>query len=411
MLVVLGIWGATTEIEGAIVARGTLQFEGERKVVEHPDGGVVSAILVRDGDAVEAGDVLMRLDETYLVSELAVVEGQLSEIFARRQRLTAEREGFEAPVFDNRPTFTTVSMNSFDELMAGQLKLFRVRLSSLRQEAHQINEQAFQVQRQIEGMQAQLAALNRQLAFVSEEKADIQSLFDRGLIERRRLLEMYHEEARLQGDIGELKARIAEARSRIAALEVEHLKLGDHRREEAITRLRDLNYSAIEFQERRAALQAQIARLEVRSPVTGIVFDNRVSTLNSVVRPAEPMMYIAPSDVPLEVAIRIDPKDIDQVFLEQPATLMFSAFNRRTTPEVPGRVRQISPDVATDESTGEAHYRAFVVVEDSVADIVPDLEFVPGMPVEVFLKTGKRTPVNYLTEPLTDYFQRAFREE
>jgi len=407
----LGAWSVGTRIAGAVVAPGTVELESDRQVVQHPDGGVVGEILVRDGDTVAAGDVLVRLDGTFMRSELAIIERQLAEIFARRARLEAERDEAPAPDFADTPSFALVSQDTLQAQIDGQRNLFDARRTSLAQEQRQIAEQQVQIDRQIEGTEAQLTALQRQLELISAELADVQSLFDRGLVQRARLLELQREEARLQGEIGNLTSRAAEAEVRISALAIESLKLTDRRREEAISRLRDIGYTEIELEERRISLTERIARLDVRAPVSGVVFDSRVAARQSVVQPAEPMMFLVPGDQPLQVSARIDPIDVDQVFTGQDVALMFTTFNRRTIPEVPGHVVRVSADAETDEVTGQSFYQAILAPDEVALAALSDLKILPGMPVEAFLKTEDRTPLSYLTQPLTVYFQRAFREE
>jgi HlyD family secretion protein len=239
----------------------------------------------------------------------------------------------------------------------------------------------------------------------------MQSLFDRGLAQGQRLLELQREDARIEGEIGNLMAMRAEAETRISALAIESLRLADERREAAITELRDLGFSQIELRQRRLSLLERLARLDVRAPVSGIVFASTVVAEQSVVRAAEPMMFIVPGDQPLQVSARIDPIDIDQVFPGQEVSLMFTTFNRRTTPEVPGMVLRVAADAEIDEITGVTFYQAVVVPDEDTLANMPDIALLPGMPVETFLKTQERTPLSYLTQPLTVYFQRAFRED
>lgn len=407
----LGAWSVGTQIAGAVVASGVVEVQSERQVIQHPDGGVVGEILARDGDQVEAGDVLVRLDGTFLRSELAIVESQLAEIFARTARLIAERDGADAPDFSDWPDLETVSDETLGELVEGQRNLFEARLTSLVQEQRQLAEQRGQIDRQIEGMQAQLAALARQLELISDELEDVQSLFDRGLVQSGRLSLLQREEARLQGEIGNLTALVAEAETRISSLVISSLRLEDARREEAITRLRDFGYSRIELQERLISLRERIARLDIRAPVSGIVFASSVFAEQSVVQAAEPMMYIVPGDQPLQVSARIDPIDIDQVYPGQDVALMFTTFNRRTTPEVPGTVLRVSADAETDQASGITYYQAIIRPDEATLAAMPDVALLPGMPVETFLRTENRTPLSYLTQPLMVYFQRAFREE
>lgn len=407
----LGAWSVGTEIAGAVVAPGIVQVQSERQVIQHPDGGVVGEILARDGDSVAAGEVLLRLDGTFLLSELAIVEHQLAEIFARTARLTAERDGAETPDFAGWPDLETVDAAVMDELTLGQTNLFLARRSSLAQELRQLAEQRAQIERQIEGMEAQRLALGLQRDLLGAELADLAALLDRGLIEGTRLSALQREDARLMGEMGHLAAMVAEAQTRMSGVAIEALRVADRRREEAITRLRDLGAGVIELQERRLSLRERIARLDVRAPVAGVVFASRVVAERSVVQPAEPMMYIVPGDRPLQVSARIDPADVDQVHPGQGVALMFTTFDARTTPEVPGIVQRVSADAETDAVTGLTYYQAVILPDTATLASLTDLALIPGMPVETFLRTGDRTPLSYLTQPLRIYFQRAFREE
>lgn len=407
----IAAWGAGTQIAGAIVARGIVKVESDRQVVQHPDGGVVGEILARNGDRVAAGDVLVRLDGTFLRSELQIVQRQLLEIYARRKRLEAERDDAPAPDFTDRPDYPSLSPEAVDEQIAGQASLFDARRTSAAQTARQLREQQSQIDSQIDGIAAQLASLQRQQALIAAELADVQSLFDRGLVESARLLILEREEAQLTGEIGRLAALTAEARTRISGLEIEILRLSDTRRESAIAELRDLQYAEIGLEERRLTLTERLARLDVRAPVDGTVFGSRIFAVQSVVQAAEPMMFLVPGDRPLQVSARIDPVHIDQVFAGQDVSLQFTTFNRRTTPEVAGTVLFVSPDVQVDEGTRSTFYEAVIAPDPQAIAALPDIRLMPGMPVEAFLRTDDRTPLSYLLHPLTVYFQRAFREE
>lgn len=407
----VGAWSVGTVIAGAVVASGVIEVESERQVIQHPDGGVVGEIFARDGDTVAAGDTLVRFDDTFLRNELAIVEGQLLEIHARKARLEAEQGDAETPDFGNAPELTTVAKDDYDEQFEGQINLFNARRSSLEQNVRQLSEQQVQIEQQIDGIEAQQVALSRQLALIEDELSDVQALYDKGLVQAARFLELQRELAGLEGQIGSFKARIAEARTRISTLEIERLRLYDQRREEAITRLRDLRYSEIELIERRLGLIERLSRMDVKAPVAGTVFGSTVLAIQGVVRPADPMMYIVPDDQPLQVSVRIDPTDIEQVYTGQNVNLMFTTFSRRTTPEVAGTVTRVSADVAIDEVTGAQFYEAIVAPDRQAVLELEDVTLLPGMPAEAFLKTEARTPLNYLTQPLTVYFQRAFREE
>jgi HlyD family type I secretion membrane fusion protein len=407
----LSAWGLGTQLAGAVIAPGTVRVESERQVVQHPDGGVVGEILARNGDRVEQGELLIRIDGTFMRSELAAVESQIIEIHARKARLAAERDGEDTMTVPPPPEFDLLDPDEIEEQIAGQRNLFEARLASLRQEQKALKEQSAQIDRQVEGYEAQLEALDRQLDIASGELENVRGLFGKGLIQSTRVSELEREDARLRGELGRLTALVAEATSRQSSLEIEALKLIETRREEAISTLRDLGYNEIELKERRLGLTERLARLDLRAPVDGTVFGSEVFAIGAVIRAADPVMYIVPGSQPLQIAARVSPTDVEQVYPGQPVTLVLSAFNTRTTPEVPGEVLRVSADAVTDESTGQTYYEAMITPDATTLEGLENIKLLPGMPVETFLKTESRSPFDYLTQPLTVYFSRAFREE
>jgi HlyD family secretion protein len=404
-----GVWAAMSQIGGAIVAQGRIEVERNRQVIQHPDGGVVQEILVREGRAVSAGDVLVRLDATDLTSELAVVEGQLFEVLARRGRLDAERDGGETLVFD--PLLLESENPVAAELMDGQQRLFEARRASARSEIEQLTKQKDQIADGIDGIIAQEEAASIQLGFIAEELTNQQSLLDRGLTEVSRVLALNREMASLTGQAGELAAMRASSESRITELDIAILRIETDRREQAITTLRDLQFNEIELAERRRQILNQLDRLDIRAPVSGIVYDLRVFGERAVIRAAEPVLFIVPQDRPLVISAQVKPQDVDEVLLGQEVRIRLSAFNQRTTPELLGRVEQVSADAFTDEASLVSYYRAQVALLDGETDRLQSGQtLIPGMPVEVFFNTFERTPVEYLLKPISDYFGRSFRE-
>ena len=408
LILLLVGWGLGVTISGAVVASGMVRVENARQVVEHPTGGVVGAIHVREGSHVQEGDVLVSLDGTFLSSELQIVERQLFEIFVRELRLQAERSGWDEMRLEGSDGFAHLDAAWRANQVDGQARLFHARRQSAIQEEAGLAEQQLLIERQIDGLSALLGAQRRQLGLVRSELEGRKKLLQQGLIQAGQVLELEREDARLWGETGRLKAQIAEARARISALKIEVVRLRDRRREEAITRLRDLQYSEIELVERQASLRENLSRLDVRAPVAGTVFDSRVTARNSVVRPAEPMMYIVPSNTSHEIAARVRPIDIDQVHSGQIVSLRFTTFDLRRTSDIPGQVARVSADVTKDELSG-AHFYEAIIVPDREALQQLSAPLLPGMPVEAFMKTGLRTPFSYLIQPLTDYFERAFR--
>ncbi|SDG80630.1 HlyD family type I secretion periplasmic adaptor subunit [Sulfitobacter delicatus] len=406
-----GTWAMTSQIAGAVVASGRIEVDRNRQIVQHETGGVVAEILVDEGDSVQAGDTLLKLDREQLESELAIVEGQLFELMARRGRLEAQRDEADDIEFDEVLIAAGAANSDTQELMEGQRNLFDARRVSVAQELDQLGKRSLQIGAQIEGVAAQETALARQLELIEEELGNQQSLLDRGLTQASAVLTLQREQARLRGQIGELSAQKAQLQERVTEIDIERLKLGSAGREEAITRLRDLRYRELELAEQRRALLAQIDRLDIRAPVSGVIYAMQVQTPRSVVRAAEPLMYLVPQDRPLVIAARVQTIHVDQVAVGQDVNLRLSALNQRTTPELVGQVLQVSADAIEDEATGQAYYRAEIALNPGEIDkLAEGTILLPGMPVEAFIRTGERSPMAYLIKPMADYFARAFRE-
>jgi len=406
-----GTWSAMTTISGAIIAPGKIEVEQNRQVVQHPVGGVVGEIMVQEGDLVEAGQVLVRLDDTNLLSELVVIEGQYYELVARRGRLEAERDDLAAITFE--PDIIQEAENNADlkKLLDGQQRLFEARRDSQKRESEQMAERKVQIAAQIDGLNAQVSALDRQNILLTKEYNDQQQLLDKGLAQSSRVFGLQRELVRLDGLKGEVSASKAEAAGRMIETEIGILRLTTGRREEAITRLRDLQYRELELFEKRLLTKETLSRLDIRAPSSGAVYGMQVHAVRSVIRAAEPVMYIVPKDRPLVIASRIQTINIDQVYVGQPVTLHFSAFDSRTTPELQGRITKLSADAFVDEATRASYYQAEIVpLEEELAKL-EGLKLVPGMPVESFIRTADRTPLSYLVKPMAEYFNKAFRED
>lgn len=405
-----GVWSVASNIAGAIVVSGQIEVEQNRQIVQHPDGGVVAEIAVVEGDVVKAGDLLIRLDGAAIHSELAIVEGQLFELLARRARLTAERDDASVITFAVELRDIALTRPDVAELMDGQVRLFNARADSITGQSNQLAERRKQIESQINGLNAQTKAITTQLDLIHQELADQQTLLDKGLAQASRVLALQRDEAGLQGRIGELAASVAQAGQQITETNIQILRLAATRREEANTQLRDIGQQELEYTERRRALLERVARLEIRAPVSGIVLGLQITAPRSVLRPADPVLYLIPQDRPLIIAAQVPPIHIDQVYVGQAAKLTFSAFSSRTTPQLDGHVVVVSADALTDQRSQQSFYRAEIVLDPGEIDKLKGLVLVPGMPVEAFIRTGNRTPLAYLVKPFTDYFARAFRE-
>ena len=404
-----GVWSVATKLDGAVIAPGQVQVQDRRQVVQHPDGGVVERILVKDGDSVAAGDLLLRLDGSDLRSELAIVEGQLFEILARRGRLEAERDDTAELVFP--PTLVTEAATRPDVVsqMTGQQTLFEARRDTMEQELGQIRRRSEQVTSQIAGIDAQLAALVTQRDLIAQE-LDIQKiLLKQGLTQLSRVLSLKREEARLAGELGDLTAQRAEAESRRTENDLEALRLQKTRREEAITQLREFGYQELELAERRRALTQKLSRLDIRAPVAGVVLDLATTTPQSVLKAADPALYLVPQDRPLIIMAQVSTLDVDDVHAGQGVQLVFSAFPSRTTPHLEAQVVTVSADALQNQETGQQYYRVEVQPRPEELTKLDGLHLVPGMPVETYIRTGAQTPLAYLTQPLMVYFSKAMR--
>lgn len=407
----IGVWSTTAEIAGAVIASGTVQVEANRQVVQHPEGGVVGGINVKDGDVVQAGDVLVAFDDTQLMSELAIIESQYFELLARKALFKAERDGRDALTYHPELMEEAETHREIRALMQGQTNFFHARRTSLNNQREQLTEQKGQIGQQIDGIVAQKTANQSQLDLLKEELKTAQSLLDKGLAQASRVMALRREEARIAGEIGRLMAEEGRLKAAINSINIQLEQLNTDRRESAIENLRDVSYRVLELVEQRASILQTLSRLNVRAPMAGTVHENRVFALQSVIQPAEPMMYIIPDDLPLVVQGRVDTVHVDQVYVGQEVALNFVAFSQRTTPQLFGTVTKLSADVLTDAVTGFKYYQVEITPNPGELDKLEEVELISGMPVDAFLKTENRTALTYLTKPLTDYFNKAFREE
>lgn len=405
-----GFWAVEANIAGAIIAPGRIEVDQNRQVLQHQDGGVVAAVSVREGARVKRGDVLLRLDDTRLSSEMLIVEGQLFELIARNGRLKAERDDAATITFDPLLLETAKDRPQLQQLINGQQRLFDTRIDSANQSVEQLEKRKAQIENQVDGVRAQQQALVTQLELLQEELVAQQGLLDKGLAQSSRVLALRREDARLRGTVGELTASAAENEGRITEIDLEILHLATQRKEEAITQLRDLQYREFELREQRLSLQERLSRLEITAPVSGLIFGLTIFAERAVIQPAEALMYIVPQDRPMVITGEIEPIHVDEVYLGQDVTLRFSTFDARTTPEVFGTVSSISGDAHREEATGRSFYRVEMTLKDGEMDRLGDVDLVPGMPVDGFIRTADRSPMTYLLKPFTDYFNRAFRE-
>jgi len=406
----LGLWSVTARLAGAVVASGMVKVESNRQVVQHPDGGVVGAVRIKESDTVEQGDVLIELDGRRPRSELRIIEGQLREIAARKTRLMAERDGAEKLEFPSELLLQANSDKEIANMIQGEISLFQARRESLQQEAQLLDEQNKQVAERIKGLQLQLSALRTQADLVRDELESQTRLLREQLTQASRVNELKREEANLLGQIGQLEAQSSELRGQLVSNEISLLQLRTRRREEAVSTLRDLQFREIELAERKLDLEDTLSRLDIRAPVSGLIYELQVFAEQSVVRAAEPLLYIIPQDQTLVVSSRVPPINVNDVYVGQEVALRFPAFDQNQIPELRGKVTRISADAVQDENTGVSYYLAEIIPLERELTKLGDEKLLPGMPVDAFIQTGDRSPLAYLVQPVTRFFNRAFRE-
>ncbi|MER9464021.1 HlyD family type I secretion periplasmic adaptor subunit [Mesorhizobium sp. M0387] len=412
LLLVGGVGGlaAVTKMSGAVIAAGRLVVDSNVKKVQHPTGGVVGEIRVREGDRVKAGDILVRLDETTTRANLAIVSKGLDEFYARLARLEAERDGKDTISFPDVLTSRRHEAGVAAS-MAGEQSLFDFRHQARSGQRSQLRERIAQLTQESAGLTEQLQAKRREIELIQIELEGVRSLWHRKLIGIDRMTSLERDAVRLEGEHGQLTAGIAQVKGKASEIELQIIQIDQDLRSEVATDLRDTQGKISEFVERKVAAEDQLKRIDLRSPQDGVVLQLAVHTIGGVITPGEQVMQIVPVTDDLTVEAHIAPQDIDQVTMGQNAILRLSAFNRQTTPELTGTLSRISADLTIEERTGAAFYVARVTLPKTKVAKLRGLALAPGMPAEVFFPTGNRTMLSYLVKPLSDQIQKAFREE
>jgi HlyD family secretion protein len=406
----VGGWAAATDIAGAVIAPGALVVDTNLRKVQHPTGGVIGEILVRDGDRVKAGDVVVRLDATTTVANLAMVVKSLGELRGRKARLEAERDDRA------RIEFPAELMESADDadvarIMASERKLLDLRRTARNGQKSLLRQRVAQLDREVEGLNAQAGAKAREIALVEKELKGARDLWDQNLYPITKLTNLEREATRLEGERAQLVAASAQAKGRIAEIELQIVQVDRDLASEVAKELRDTDAKIAELLERKVVAEDQLKRIDIRAPIDGVVHLSTAHTVGGVVGASgEPLMLVVPEGDKLIVESRVAPQDIDQVHVGQTAVLRFLAFNQRTTPAISGSVSRISADAVTDQRTGGTFYTIRISLPPEEMARLGELKPMPGMPVEAFVRTGDRKVISYLLKPLTDQFSRAFRE-
>jgi HlyD family secretion protein len=406
----LGGWAATAEIAGALIAQGSLVVDSNVKKVQHPTGGVVGEVRARDGDRVKAGDILVRLDETVTGANLAIITKGLTELYARKARLGAERDGADSVPAPKQLADKTNDPD-VQEALGSERKLFELRRKARLGQKDQLQQRIKQLQEQITGLTAQQAAKTKEMEIIGQELQGVRDLWAKNLVQINRLTSLQREEARLQGEHGQLIATAAEAKGKIVETQLQILQVDQEFASDVAKELRDADSKIGEYVERKVTAEDQLKRTDLRAPQDGIVFQSTANTVGGVITAGDPVMLIVPETDTLMVEAKVEPKDIDHVQFGQPVVLRFSSFNMRTTPEINGTVARVGADTTTDQRTGQSYYLVRISMTPEEVAKLGEVKLTPGMPVEAFIQTGNRTMLSNLVKPLHDQLKRAFREK
>ena len=410
LLLVVGIggWATTTQLSGAVIASGKLVVDSNVKKVQHPTGGIVGELLVKEGDKVKQGDVVLRLDGTQTRSSLGIVNKAIDELRARQARNEAELNGAASVTF---PAELTARGDDPEvtRLMSGEKKLFEMRRTARDGQKAQLREQIQQLQLQIQGNQAQEAAKAKEIQLVAQELEGVRVLWKQNLVPISRVTSLERDSARLEGERAALVANVAQNRGRIAELELKIHQIDQDLSTEVGKEMAENRAKMSEMTERRIAADDQLKRIDLIAPQDGRIFQRSVHTVGGVIQAGEQVMLIVPESDSLMVEAKVAPHDIDQVHVGQRAVLRFAAFNQRTTPEIDGEVVHIGADVAQDDRASEPYYSVRIRVLDGELARLDGLQLIAGMPVEAFIQTTPRTVASVLVKPLTDQLARAFR--
>ena len=411
VVLVGGIGGgaAMLQLAGAVIASGQLVVDSNVKKVQHPTGGVVGQLNVRDGTRVKSGDLLVRLDDTVTRTNLAIVTKGLDELAAREARLDAERE--EKTKFDF-PDFLTARTSDPEvaALLAGEQKHFDLRRTQRLGQRSQLQERVAQLREEIRGMSTQAASKAREVELIQRELDGVRDLWKKRLVTMNRLSALERDAVRLNGERGQLLAQVSQAKGKITEIELQIIQIDKDLRSEVSKELREVYAKRAELVERKAAAEDMLRRIDIRAPQDGMVHQLSVFTVGGVINAGEQIMLIVPEGEALTLEAKVAPQDIDQVRSGQNAVVRFATFNRATTPELNGKVTVVSADLVQEQRTGNSYFVVRIgLTEEEVAKL-GNVKLVPGMPAEVFIQTPSRSLFSYLIKPMEDQVMRAFRE-
>jgi HlyD family secretion protein len=404
-----GGWMALVPLAAAVVVPGNLVVQSNVKTIQHPTGGVVAEVPVRNGSRVNTGDLLVRLDATQAQASLQMVSKQLDESRGRIARLIAERDGLpqlEIPA----QMAGRLGESAIKNLLASEETQFKARANARYSQKDLLQSRVAQLGEEIAGLDSQVESKGKQLELIAGELTGVQDLYDKRLVPLTRLTTLQRETARIEGERGQLISAIAETKAKVGEAQLQIVKLDQDFRTDVVKELGETQGKAAELEQRGVAARDIIDRIELRAPTSGIIHQLAAHTIGGVIRAGDAIMEVVPDSDDLQIEARLQPNDIDQVQVGQKALIRFSAFNQRVTPQLVGLVSYVSADVSHDQQSNAAYFTVRMTLPDEERRRLAGLQLVSGMPAEVFMQTGSRTMMSYLLKPLTDQFNRAFVE-
>ena len=408
----LGTWAALAPIASAVIATGVVSLEGSRKTIQHLEGGIITEILVEDGDLVQAGDHLVVLQETQARAAFEVLQGQRQMLAAKLARLLAEQTG------QNKITFPQWLLESktpgdtgLEEILQAQVDLFKARHKLHRGRKAVGNKRVDQLGEEIGGLKLQIKSQEEQLELLREETESKKEMLDQGMLPRPDYLILLRQKAEIEGDMAGNAAGIARLQQSIGETKLQVINEDAVRMDQIVSEMAKTRSELASVEERRNAQQDILERTIVVAPVSGLIMQKRFHTTGGVIGPGQPILDIVPQDAKLLIDVQVRPVDIDAVAPEQQARVHFLAFTQRNLPQIKGIVHSISADSMLDEVSGTSYYLARIeVLPGELEKLGEDIKISAGMPAEVLIMSGERTLLQYLVQPVLDSLRRTFRE-
>ena len=407
---VLGIWAALAPIAKAVIANGTVKVDSNRKKLQHLEGGTVDEILVKDGDRVKKGDILIKLDQIRAKASYAIIQTSYQSEQVRLARLLAERDHQDKIEFPEGLIEAAKSPEVY-KLIDGQKRIFAARKNTLEGSISILEQQISQLKEKLQGIRSQISAKRRQLSLLNEELDAVKKLFDKHYIDKPRILALQRESSRLKGELGSLVSELAETAEAVSEKRQEILQRKNDFNQAVVDELREVQTKILDLRERLEATSHVLNNIEIRSPTDGIIVSMAVFSKGEVIAPGSTILEIVPINDNLSIEAKVNTTEIDNLMIGQEADVRFTAFDSKTTPVLSGEVAYISADVLEDERTGQSYFNVKVMVNDQELEKLEGQPLHPGMPAEVIIKIGERTVLEYLTQPLTNALARAWHEQ